>query len=220
MMRASFAKSYFRWLFCLVLVCQLTSVLRGAIIKKGSGVRVGSFHLEGRTLDVLKGLAEQSRTPIGVSGELIGADVRRIVIDEEHVSLGLILKEICKKDNRFGWRDMRDGSISVTVGSNRLDLVDVRVKTTIKNINTYEIADVIRQLPAVVKWSQARHCNVGQVIMTVIPMGGKPVEGHFVVHAENATLLSLLDQLSERRQTYFWSCTKFSEAPCNINLQP
>lgn len=166
---------------------------------------------------ILTRLAQQTHIAIGVSGENVGPDSRLISVTSGRTSLKNLLDEICLQDPRYSWKDTADGSISITIGPRRLDLVDITVeRAKLTEIRSTEAISWMLQMPEVQRWEKRNKCSVAQGVA----MGPKVETWNVNVDLSEEPLWRVLDELAVQSKTYFWSAVKFSNDPCEVNLIP
>jgi hypothetical protein len=183
-----------------------------------TAIPVENFAVENRrTIEVLEGLASATHVVISVSGDLIGSDNKLISIEANRRPLGQILDSICAQDPRYRWQGSGRGEIAVTVGHQTIGLLNVIIKSLrLNHLNAPEAVILISRLPEVKAWSEHTGCRVGETIT----MGWRQESWDLDMEVNNKPLSSILNELSARNKTYFWSAVKISDAPCYIDLNP
>jgi hypothetical protein len=206
----------------------MAGLLLGALIQNAeAGQRAGqpasNLVIDGfdaqneRTIEVIRRLAEQSHTVIGVSGEIVGSDSKKISISVKQTSLKAVLDEICAQDPRFNWKDREDHNLEVIVNRRPVALVDVVVRQVSISAQTrIAIAGIVRELPEVKHWAQDADCRIG----TILAMGPSSDVWTVEIDANNKPVWKILNDIAFQSKTCFWSVIKLSATPCVINVFP
>jgi hypothetical protein len=85
-----------------------------------------------------------------------------------------------------------------------------------ENPNPEDTYTLISHVPVVHRWLLNHKCPMKTSILMI---GAKPAEwGGFSVHARNAPLYSIFDEIAVKSHTYFWSVTQSGTHSCAINM--
>jgi hypothetical protein len=180
-------------------------------------IPVSAVDYNDRALNILKLLAQKYKVVIGVSGTLTDNDDLLIQVSKDNGTLKDLLDQVAKKDPRFEWHQLGDGSIDVRLRSNPVSLVDVIIKSFhINNPQRNDFPHFLLQIPEVKAWQSEHGCLIHELIIGKPPGNWRP----FSVHLREQKFGMAMNQIADKSGAYFWSAIEYSNKPCAINIAP
>ena len=183
-----------------------------------ASIRVDDFTAGSYTLEVVYKLAVKYHVVIGVYGNILDADNRKIDISIKNGMLRDVLDAITKADPRFEWHESSNGAVHFVPRGAPLTLMDVRVHSfEIYSPQSSEILRRLNEVPEIRDWWMERKCPTDYSIMGT---GGEPVPwGRFSVHASDVPVWSILDEIAAKSRSYYWSFIQYGTQPCSMVME-
>ena len=209
-------------LLTILVLCMYLTVSRPDEAAIGIDSSVGSFSsLDKSAVEVFEDLARHAHVTIGVSGFVVAGhkrEERKVSIDVDGKSLREVLDAICRQDLDYKWRQFSDHGIDVRLGPHPLTLTDVPiVNLSMEDVSPPNVLGLVFHLPEVKLWEQTNGCRVGHPMI----INGNPRSDTgwtVTLKLHNKPFWKILNDLSVKSQSYFWSAIGSSGSSCYVFL--
>jgi hypothetical protein len=164
-------------------------------------------------------LAKKYHVVIGLYGTHIGHGSQPIEVSIKDGTLGEALDAIVREYPQVEWAQANNGAIHFTFRDSPISLFDVAVHSfDAESPGRTETSGRLVRAPEVARWLQDHGCTISEMIVVVGQMHPPGEWGDFAVHARDAPVAAVFDEIAAKSGMYYWSAIKYNAQPCMINV--
>ena len=169
-----------------------------------STIPVHDLRMRANVYSALDALAEKYHVVIGVYGIHIGPGGHFVEISLKDGTLGQAFDAVVSAYPQFQWKETDSGAVHFTFRDAPLPLLDVTVHMfDVENLGRMETTGLLTQAPEVAAWLRDHRCSMDELVAGHIPEEW----GKFAVHAKEAPLSAVFDEIAAKSGAYHWGVT-------------
>lgn len=182
-------------------------------------IPVHDLTMSTRVFDALPALARKYHVVIGLYGTHVGHGSQPIEISIKDGTLGEAFDAIVRGFPQLEWVQASTGAVHFTFRDSPISLFDVAVPSfDAEGPGRMEAPGLLARTPEVARWLRDNGCTMSEMVVVAGRMQATGEWGKFAIHAKDAPLQAVFDEIAAKSGSFYWSAIKYNSQPCEINV--